>query len=445
MIFVILQQILFVAALGLTAYLVFQKIKVITANIRLGKPEARYDQPNVRLKNMLLLAFGQKKMFQQWKPAALHFLIYAGFLLINIEILEIVLDGIFGTHRLFLPFLGGAYPFIISFFELLAVGVLVSCGIFMIRRNVTETKRFKEKEMQGWAAKDGNYILIIEIVLMAAILLMNASDLALQNIGYHPEKYHPTGAFLVSGFIAPLLEGLPAGILVFIERLSWWAHILGIFAFSVYIPDSKHLHIALAFPNAYFGDLDYTQKGKMKNMPKITEEVQLMMNPDAPMPEEDPDAEPEKFGAKDVTDLTWKNLLDAYSCTECGRCTMACPANQTGKLLSPRKIMMDTRDRLEELGQNLATHGKDHDDGKSLIHDYISTEEIKACTACNACVQECPVSINPLNIILELRRYLILEEADSPEEWNLMFSNIENNGAVWQFSPEDRDKWVTEL
>ena len=299
--------------------------------------------------------------------------------------------------------------------------------------------------MKGWPGLDGNLILVIEIVLMTAILTMNAADLTLQT-QYQSAHYYPTGSFLVSGLLAPAFVGLSETTLIVIERFAWWAHILGIFAFLVYVTYSKHLHIFLAFPNAYFGPLDQgEEKGTMKNMPKITEEIKLMMNPDAPMPEEDPNAEPEKFGAKDVTDLTWKNMLDAYACTECGRCTQACPANQTGKLLSPRKIMMDTRDRAEELGAAKRENGADFDDGKSLLHDYISVEELRACTSCNACVQECPVSINPLDIIYELRRYLILEESNSPEEWNLMFNNIETNYAVWKFNPDDRANWMMEM
>lgn len=436
----IVQQILFVIALGATSYIVYKKGKVIYDNIQLGKAEARTDNKPQRIKNMLLLAFGQKKMFRNWIPAVLHFFVYVGFLLINIEVLEIVLDGIFGTHRMLAPVLGGLYTTAINFFEILAVLVLTSCVVFWIRRNVLKVERFHKPEMKGWATKDGNNILYIEIVLMFAILVMNAADLQLQGKDPH---YIETGNFLISGLISPIFAGLPVTALIIIERLAWWGHILGIFAFSIYIPGSKHLHIALAFFNSYFAALN--SPGEMKNMPRITEEIKLMMDPDAELPEEDMDAEPAKFGAKDVDDLSWKSLLDAYTCTECGRCTAACPANQTGKLLSPRKIMMDTRDRMEEKGLGIRANGAEYDDGKSLLHDYITSEELKACTTCNACVQECPVSINPLNIILELRRYQILEEADSPEEWNLMFGNMETNGAVWKMPAEDRDKWTTEV
>lgn len=435
----IIQQVLFIAAFATAIYIFRKKALEIYGNIKLGKDEDRTDNPAERFKNMLLLALGQKKMFRNLIPAILHLFVYVGFILINIEVLEIVLDGILGTHRLFLPLLGNFYYIVIGFFEILAVAVLVSCVIFWIRRNLMSIDRFQKPEMKGWAFKDANYILYAEIILMAAVLLMNASDLALQEI--NDPHYKKTGTFLISGFIAPLFSGLSANTLIGIERVAWWAHILGIFAFLNYLPYSKHLHIILAFPNSYYGDLQ--SKGEMDNMPRITQEIKLMMDPNAPMPEEE--AEPEKFGAKDVNDLSWKNILDGYSCTECGRCTAACPANQTGKLLSPRKIMMDTRDRAEEKGKAIREHGADFDDGKSLLHDYISVEELRACTTCNACVEECPVSINPLDIILELRRYLILEESNSPEEWNLMFGNVETNGAVWKMPASDRANWVNEI
>lgn len=437
---VIVQQIVFILVLLFAVYKFSIQAKQIIANIKQGRPENRNDNPKLRWKNMLLLALGQKKMFKNWIPAVLHFFVYVGFILINIEVLEIVLDGILGTHRLFLPFLGKSYTLIISFFELLAVAVLVSCAIFLFRRNVLHIHRFQQPELKGWAWKDANTILTIEIVLMIAVLLMNAADLQLQKLGN--SHYHHTGSFLVSSRLMVLFNNFSMHTLVIIERLAWWAHILGILAFLNYLPFSKHLHIILAFPNSYFGDLN--PKGKIKNMPSITQEVQLMFNPNMAVPANNT-ATNEKFGAKDINDLSWKNLLDAYSCTECGRCTNACPANITGKLLSPRKIMMDTRDRMEDLAKYKKQHGNDSSDGKTLLYDYITAEEIKACTTCNACVEECPVSINPLNIIIELRRYMILEDSKSPEEWNLMYNNLENNGAVWKFSPEDRANWALEV
>lgn len=436
----IIQQLIFLFALSAAGYIFSKKAREIYANIMLGKPENRTDQPQKRLNNMLLLAFGQKKMFRNMIPAVLHFFVYIGFLLINIEVLEIVLDGIFGTHRLFAPYLGGIYSVAINFFEFLAVAVLLSCVIFLVRRNILKVPRLAHADLHGFPARDANRILWIEITLMAAVLIMNATDQLLQGSSEH---YHQTGHFFFSGLLMPLFSGFSVTSLEIIERLAWWAHILGIFAFLNYLPYSKHLHIILAFPNSYFGDLSGT-KGQMKNMPRITQEIKLMLDPSLPMPETDPNAPLEHFGAKDVEDLSWKNLLDAYSCTECGRCTAACPANQTGKLLSPRKIMMATRDRMEEKGNNRKLHGNDHDDGKSL-HDYISIEELRACTTCNACVEECPVSINPLSIIMEMRRHLILDESKSPEEWNLMFGNIETNGAVWKMPAENRANWTTEL
>lgn len=436
----ILQQLLFLLALVAAGYIFSKKAREIYANIMLGKPENCTDNAPKRLQNMLLLAFGQKKMFRNMIPAILHLFVYVGFLLINIEVLEIVLDGILGTHRLFAPYLGGLYTAAINFFEFLAVAVLLSCVVFLIRRNVLKVPRLAHVDLHGFPAKDANRILWIEIILMTAVLVMNATDQLLQGTSEH---YFQTGGFFFSGLLMPLFSGFSVISLEIIERFAWWAHILGIFAFLNYLPYSKHLHIILAFPNSYFGDISGI-KGHIKNMPRITQEIKLMMDPSLPMPETDPNAPIEHFGAKDVEDLTWKNLLDAYSCTECGRCTAACPANQTGKLLSPRKIMMATRDRMEEKGRNSKQHGDNYDDGKSL-HDYISVEELRACTTCNACVEECPVSINPLNIIMEMRRYLILDESKSPEEWTLMFSNIETNGAVWKMPAENRANWVNEL
>ena len=429
----IIQEILFVIVFGIAVYLFYRKAGQIRRNILLGRDVALNDHPGQRWKNVLLLAFGQKKMFRNPLVAVLHFFVYAGFLIINIEILEIILDGILGTHRLFMPALGPLYPILIGCFEILAVLVLSGCAIFLVRRNIIHVKRLVMHELDGWPKSDANYILITEIVLMFLFLTMNTADQAL-----HAE----VGPFWVSGLFKPVLAGLSPATLEGIERTCWWLHIVGILAFLNYLPYSKHLHIILAFPNAYYSDL--RPKGKMENMPAVQQEVQLMLQPELAANAPASDTMP-KFGAKDVTDLTWKNLLDAYSCTECGRCTAACPANITGKLLSPRKIMMDTRDRLEEVGRNIkANNGTFTNDNKTLLRDYITEEELRACTTCNACVQECPVSINPLDIILQLRRHLVMEESSAPAEWTGMFSNIENNMAPWKFSMDDRDKWATE-
>ncbi len=414
----------------------------IRKNILLGKDADYSDQPGRRWRNLLLLAFGQKKMFKNPLVAVLHFFVYAGFLIINIELLEIMLDGILGTHRLFAAPLGAFYTFLINGFEVLAALVLIACVIFLIRRNVIKLRRFISKDLDGWPRSDANYILITEITLMALFLLMNSADLALQQKGYGHYAVHSTDKFLISGMISPLLVNINESTLVVLERGAWWLHILGILAFMNYLPYSKHLHIILAFPNAYFTRL--VPQGEMQNMPAIQNEVLYMMEPDK-APPADPEAAPPRFGAKDVFELSWKNLLDAYACTECGRCSAACPANMTGKLLSPRKIMMDTRDRATEVGKNIKLNGEFKDDGKTLLHNYITVEELRACTTCNACVEECPVSINPLEIILELRRSLVMEESNAPQEWNSMFGNIENNFAPWKLSPDERDKWATEI
>lgn len=436
----LLLQIAFVALLGIAGFLFAKKIGQIRRNILLGRKEDLNDQPSVRLRNLLLLALGQKKMFKNPLVALMHFIIYAGFIIINIEVLEIVLDGIFGTHRLFFPYTGAFYTFLINFFELLAVGVIAVCVVFLIRRNVIKLKRFISKDLAGWPRSDANYILITEIVLMSLFITMNATDRALQLQG--AAHYHDTGAFIISGGLANLFSGIDTAALTGIERTCWWLHIIGILAFLNYLPYSKHLHIVLAFPNAYYARLE--PQGKMNNMENVQNEVKYMMQPEL-APPANGDAQPMKFGARDVFDLSWKNLLDAYSCTECGRCSAACPANQTGKLLSPRKIMMDTRDRLEEAGKNINANGSFKEDGKTLLNDYILVEELRACTTCNACVEECPVSISPLDIILQLRRSLIMEDSNAPQEWNAMFGNIENNFAPWKFPPEDRDKWVQEM
>ncbi len=434
----LLQQIAFAITAIAAIWFFTKKLKEIRRNILLGRDEDFSDNKSARWKNMLLLAFGQKKMFQNPTVAILHLIIYGGFVIINIEVLEIFLDGILGTHRLFLPVLGSLYSFLINSFEVLAFAVLVTCVIFLIRRNIIKLKRFISNDLNGWPRSDANNILITEIVLMSLFLLMNASDRALQL--NQAEGYHETGSFLISGLMAPSLSGLSVGTLQAIERTCWWLHILGIFAFLNYLPWSKHLHILLAFPNAYYARL--MSPGKMTNMPVIQNEVLYAMQPELAPTEP---AAPGKFGAKDVMDLSWRNLLDAYSCTECGRCSASCPANETGKLLSPRKIMMSTRDRLEEVGRNINANGEFKDDGKSLLHNYISVEELRACTTCNACVEACPVSISPVEIILEMRRSLIMEESSAPQEWNSMFSNVENNFAPWKFAPDDRDKWVSEI
>ncbi|MBK8299271.1 MAG: (Fe-S)-binding protein [Chitinophagaceae bacterium] len=435
------QQILFIFLSAVSIWLFTKKVKEISRNIKLGRDEDISDNKPQRWKNLLLLAFGQKKMFRNPLVAGLHFFVYAGFVIINIEVLEIVLDGIFGTHRMFSPVLGGFYTFLINSFEVLALLVLVSVIIFLIRRNIIKLKRFVSKDLDGWPRSDANYILLIEIVLMSLFLFLNASDTLLQARGVEHYAAHPTGNFIISQYLHPLLNGIGNEGLQIIERGCWWLHIVGIFAFLNYLPYSKHLHIVLAFPNAWYANLQ--PMGKMENMESIQKEVLYAMQPELiPAGEQ---AAPQKFGAKDIMDLSWKNLMDAYSCTECGRCSAACPANQTGKLLSPRKIMMDTRDRMEVVGKNINTNKEFKDDGKSLLHDYISVEELRACTTCNACVQECPVSINPLDIILELRRYLVMEESNSPQEWAGMFSNVENNFAPWKFSPDERDKWVEEV
>lgn len=435
----IISQLVFILILAAGIYLFSAKVIYIRKNILMGRDESRNDQPKLRWRNVLLLAFGQKKMFKNPLVAVMHFIIYAGFIIINIEVLEIILDGILGTHRLFAEPLGYIYTLLINVFECLAVGVIAVCIIFLIRRNILHIQRFISKDLNGWPRSDANYILITEIILMSLFLTMNATDTLLQNRGYGHYAEHLTGNFLFSGNLQSLFNGLSSEQLATIERSAWWLHIVGIIAFLNYLPYSKHLHILLAFPNAYYASLE--PKGKMHNMPDIQKEVLYAMQPEL-IPANAPQATAHKFGARDVMDLSWKNLLDAYACTECGRCTTACPANITGKSLSPRMIMMKTRDRLEQVGQKSKAMQNWQDDGKSLLHDYITEEELRACTTCNACVEECPVSISPLDIILQMRRYLIMEESNAPQEWNSTFSNIENNFAPWKFSPEERDQWA---
>ncbi len=419
----LIAQLAFSLITGVALFFFGKKLMNIRRNILLGKSLVMNDAPAERWKNLLILAFGQKKMFRNPLVAILHLFVYVGFVIINIELLEIIVDGIAGTHRIFKPYLGSFYDILINSFEILAALVLIACVVFLVRRNIIRLKRFIDKDLNGWPKTDANLILIIEIVLMGCFLTMNAADVN--------ENY------ILSSYLKPIFSNTSSSTLSIIEHTAWWIHILGIYAFMNYLPYSKHLHIVLAFPNAYYAPLE--AKGKMHNMVSIQNEVLYAMQPElAPTTA----AAPEKFGARDVMDLSWKNLMDAYSCTECGRCSTACPANSTGKLLSPRKIMMATRDRLEEVGKNIDKNAEFIADGKSLLHDYISVEELRACTTCNACVEECPVSISPLDIIIELRRSLVMEESNAPAEWNGMFSNIENNFAPWKFSPDDRDAWT---
>jgi heterodisulfide reductase subunit C/nitrate reductase gamma subunit len=431
-------NIIFLIALVAAGSMFAKNAGKIYRNIMLGRRIDRTDRPSDRLNTMLRVAFGQSKMVVRPVAAFLHMIVYVGFILINIEVLEIVIDGIFGTHRVFAPLLGGLYTAAIGFFEILGVLVIIACVAFLWRRNVQKLARFHKPEMKGWAFTDANNILVIEIVLMTCLLTMNAAE---ANI----ESDHRVAPFVVSQFLAPLFAGLSQSTLMVIERVAWWGHILGIFAFLNYLPFSKHLHIMLAFPNTYMTNLE--KKGRLTNLESVTNEVKLMMDPNADpyaAPAEGA-AEPQRFGAKDVMDLTQVQLLNAYTCTECGRCTSNCPANITGKKLSPRKIMMDTRDRMEEVGKNMdANGGQFVDDGRSLLHDFITAEELWACTSCNACVESCPVNIDPLSIIVDMRRYLVMEESQAPSELTTVFSNMENNGAPWQFSPADRANWIHE-
>lgn len=437
-----LSQIIFFVILTAASVFLWKRVSRIRGNILLGRDEDRSDHPGERLRNMTLVAFGQKKMFKRIVPAILHLFLYVGFVVINLEVLEFVIDGLFGTHRIFAPLLGGFYIVPMFIFEFLAVAVIISCVIFLIRRNVMRLKRFHAAEMTRWPTLDANLILVIEIVLMLAILTMNATDQLLQTRDDH---YTVTGQFFFSSMLMPLFSGMETATLVFIERGAWWFHIIGILGFAIYVTYSKHLHIFLAFPNTYYANLNL--KGKMENMPEVTREVKSMLGVAEPSAggEAVPPAEIARFGAKDVNDLSWKNIMDAYACTECGRCTSECPANITGKKLSPRKIMMDTRDRATEVGNSLAKGGAGLEDGKTLLNDFITKEELLACTSCNACVEACPVNIDPLSIILQMRRYIAMEEASSPAAWNAMFSNIETSFAPWKFSPTDRFNWAEDL
>ena len=417
-------------------------VKKLIRNIKLGQDVDRTDNSSERWKNMTMVALGQSKMVKRPVAGFLHIIVYVGFVIINIEVIEIIIDGLFGTHRV-LSFMGGFYDVLIGSFEILAFLVLVAVIVFWVRRNVTKLGRFASSDLDGKPRNDANYILYFEMVLMTLFLVMNAADFHLQNLGIG--HYNQAGSFPISQFIAPMFNGMSEGLVVIIERAAWWLHIAGILVFLNYLYFSKHLHILLAFPNTYFADLN--AKGKLNNLESVTNEVKLMMDPNADpfAAPANPDAVPAKFGASDVQDLNWVQLLNAYSCTECGRCTSSCPANQTGKKLSPRKIMMDTRDRLEEVGRNIDLNkGVFVDDGKSLLNDYITPEELWACTTCNACVEECPINISPLSIIIDMRRYLVMEQSAAPMELNNMMSNIENNGAPWPYNQMDRLNWVNE-
>jgi len=432
-----LSNILFAIALVIGIGYFVRNVRKLIRNIKLGKDVNVSDNKSQRIKNMINIALGQSKMVRRPIAGFLHIIVYVGFIIINIEVLEIIIDGLFGTHRIFSG-IGSLYGVLIGSFEILAALVLISVIVFWIRRNVIKLKRFWNSEMTNWPKNDANYILYFEMVLMSLFLIMNATDTPFQAL---------ESGNILSQFIAPLFDGLSLNNLHLIERTAWWIHILGILVFLNYLYFSKHLHILLAFPNTYYASTK--PKGQLDNLESVTKEVMLMMDPNADpfaVPEEtDSDNILEKFGASDVTDLNWTQLLSAYTCTECGRCTSSCPANLTGKKLSPRKIMMDTRDRLEEVGKNIDINkGEFKDDGKQLLGDYITKEELWACTTCNACVEECPVSISPLSIIMDVRRYLVMEESSAPTELNNMMTNIENNGAPWPYNQMDRLNWKDE-
>ncbi|MGS2726266.1 4Fe-4S dicluster domain-containing protein [Psychroserpens sp. BH13MA-6] len=439
-----LPQIVFAIALVLGIGYFARNVKKLMRNIKLGRDVDIQDNKPQRWKNMAMIAMGQSKMVKRPIAGFLHVIVYVGFVVINIEVLEIIIDGLTGKHRIFSS-AGEIYDILIGTFELLAFLVLVSVIVFWIRRNVIKLKRFLSAEMKGWPKSDGNIILYFEVVLMCLFLTMNGADLQLQLNG--AEGYATAGSFPISQYLLPLFDSLSNATLIIIERTAWWLHILGILVFLNYLYFSKHLHILLAFPNTYYGKL--TPQGQFENLEAVTKEVKMMMDPNvdpfAAPPEGAEAAVPAKFGASDVQDLSWLNLLNAYSCTECGRCTSECPANQTGKKLSPRKIMMDTRDRLEEVGKNIdANNGEFKDDGKQLLDDYITKEELWACTSCNACVEACPISIDPLNIIMQMRQYLVMEQSAAPMELNNMMTNIENNGAPWPYNQMDRLNWKNE-
>ena len=431
----ILSQLIFSLLLGIAAFFFIKSILRLRFNTTLGKEILETDNKSQRWRNVFFLAFGQQKMFKRPMLAFMHLIVYLGFLIVNVELLEIIVDGLLGTHRAFQDTLGVFYSTIINVFEFFAVAVFLACAIFLWRRNVSKVARFQSPEMTRWPKLDGNLILIFEMVLMFALLSMNATDTIIIN------GTESSQAFFFSDFLIPLYSGLSLETTHSVERIFWWAHIIGICFFANYVMYSKHLHIFLAFPNTFYASL--SPKGGMPNMPSITNEVKIMMGMVADGSQENPQIV--TFGAKDVTDLSNLSLLSAYACTECGRCTSRCPANLTGKKLSPRKIMMDTRDRAEELGQYKRINGADQHDSKNLIKDYITDEELFACTSCNACVEECPISINPLSIINELKRYKAMEEAQGPSEWNMMYQGLETSFNPWKFPPSDRMNWAEKV
>lgn len=437
----LLSPLFFALVLSIGIGVFVRNIRKISRNIQLGQAINRSDNPAARWKNMALIALGQSKMVKRPVAGILHVIVYLGFIIINIEVLEIITDGLVGTHRAFSG-LGIVYSILIGSFEVLAALVLVAILIFYIRRNGIKLQRFVSNDLKGWPKSDANYILYFELVLMSLFLFMNAADYHLQNLGV--SHYKAVGSFPVSQFISPVFNGMNETWVVLLERSAWWLHIIGILIFLNYLYFSKHLHILLAFPNTFYADLN--AKGQLSNLATVTQEVKLMLDPNAdPYAAPAGDAPVSKFGASDVQDLNWVQLLNAYTCTECGRCTSSCPANITGKKLSPRKIMMDTRDRLEEVGKNIdANNGVFVPDNKSLLHDYITPEELWACTSCNACVEECPVNISPLSIIIDMRRYLVMEQSAAPQSLNAMMANIENNAAPWPYNQQDRLNWAKE-
>ena len=440
-----LDNILFAILLVIGFGYFYTSVKKIRRNINLGTDVNRYDNPKARWTNMAMIALGQSKMVKRPIAGILHIIVYVGFVIINIELLEIIIDGLFGTHRIF-AFLGVTYDIMVASFEILAFLVLVAVIAFWSRRNVIQLKRFVSSDLKGWPKSDANYILYFEVILMTLFLLMNASDLHLQNVAGGFSHFIKAGSFPISQFIEPIFNGMSNELVMLLSEIFWWLHIVGILIFMNYLYFSKHLHILLAFPNTYFANLN--PQGQFDNLESVTKEVKLMMDPNAdpfaaaPV---DENAVPSKFGASDIQDLNWVQLLNAYTCTECGRCTSSCPANITGKKLSPRKIMMDTRDRMEEVGRNIdANKGIFIPDNKTLLNDYITPEELWACTSCNACVEECPVNISPLSIIMDMRRYLVMEQSAAPMPLNAMMTNIENNGAPWQYNQQDRLNWKDE-